>query len=549
MQSPSLRRSRSSACLGLASSTLTIAILTLVLTSCAAAATTGTASSISSHDHLAKPIHSFSFANQSLVDEIGSGVLRAESGGSVTTSSSASGGTSAYTFGRNGGPTLLNIQLTDGDEYTIEMSVSLVDPLSDGEGTIKAVDFANLQSDYGVYVIDGRLGYIAAGGIQSSPSSSPTAAASSTNMQAGMPTHIAITRRADTRIVAFFTNGIEVLSMIDSSNDFVVGSSGGDSSQPPATPPPTQPFRIFQDDTDDFCAMLGRPPRCDSGSGSIDYIKIYGTALTSDAVAVLHVQGKHEPEVAACLCDSTDGICIDEDHAVLGQLLSLCIRCSRDDFVVASVNDFRYEQGVDDGDSGGSSPATVEVAVGNGMERTGTVILQRDGYMLISTILSEQFYSSGSILPIVGRGSVDLTINPIGQTSEDDQRDNRGGRSRRSLQPSQIRIAATFVIVFDKFVNDDDFGNDVPTPQNIGSSAPTPMPSAFAATRPPHLLEPTDRPPTTRQRKGLVVNLVVSAVAILLFGSVTCGIWKVGRYVMETRQRAEAAAGKAVPIE
>ena len=502
MKAPSLRRSRSLHRISLASGHLLMGIISLVLAIGTAAA--GTASSTPKHEYLALPIHFFSFVNQSLVDEIGPGLLRAELGGSVTTNSGASSDTSAYTFEPNGGPTALNLQLADGTEYTIELSIRLDDPLNDGEGTIKALDFTDLQSDYGVYVIDGRLGYIANGGIQSSPSSSPT------DIQAGIPTHVAITRRAGTNEVSFFTNGIDVLSMIDSSNNFVIGGDDGDGSL--QSPPP---LRVFQDDTNDFCSMVGRPPRCDSGSGSIEYIKIYTTALTSDDVVVLYVKGKYEPEVVACLCDSANGICVDDDTAAVPQLISVCIRCDNDGFVVASVNDFWYEQG-----------AAVETAVQNGTELVSTVVSQRDGYTMISTIFSEKFYSSANIFHIVGKGSVDLTINPILVESQ------------RRLQPSQIRIAATVAIVLGR--STEDFQNIPtlrPTPQNIGSLTPSSTPSAFVATRPPHLLEPTDRGPTKRRKGGLVVNLIVSGTSILVFFSVMCGVYKVGRYVMAMRQQ------------
>ena len=513
MKAPSLHRSRSLHRIRLASGRLLTGVLSSFLAIGAAAA--GTASSNPSHEYLARPTHFFSFANQSLVDDIGPGLLRAELGGSVTTNSGASSDTSAYTFEPNGGPTALNLQLADGSEYTIELSIRLDDPINDGEGTIKALDFTDLQSDYGVYVIDGRLGYIATGGIQSSPSSSPTGL--STDIQAGIPTHITITRRADTRTVSFFTNGIAVLSMIDTSNDFVIGGDDGDGSL--QSPPP---LRIFQDDTNDFCSMVGRPPRCDSGSGSIEYIKIYDTALTGDDATVLHIQGKDEPEVVACLCDSANGICVDDDTAAVPQLVNICIRCDQDGFLVALVNDFWYEQG-----------AAVETAVQNGTEQVPTVVSQRDGYTMVSTILSEQFYSSANISPIVVRGSVDLTVNPTVLV---------GGQRR--LQPSQIRIAATVAIVLGR--STEDFQNTPtlrPTPQNIESLTPSSTPSAFVATRPPHLLEPTDRGPTKRRKGGLVVNLIVSGTSILFFGSVTCGVWKVGRYVMAMRQqRSEAVA-------
>ena len=489
--------------LGLASSHIAIGILSLII-AIGTAAAAGTASSSSSHEYLARPIHFFSFVNQSLADKIGPGLLRAELGGSVTTTS-ASSNASVYTFEPNGGPTVIDLQLADGGEYTIELSIRLDDPLNDGEGTIKALDFVDLQNDYGVYVIDGRLGYIAAGGIQSSPSSSPT------DIEAGVPTHITITRRSDTRNVSFFTKGIDALSMLDSSNDFVIGGDDGDGSL--QSPPP--PLRLFQDDTNDFCSMVGRPPRCDSGSGSIEYIKVYDTALTSDDIAVLHVQGKDELEVVACLCDSANGICVDDD--TVPQLVSICLRCDQDGFVVASVNDFWYEQG-----------GTVQLAVQNGTEQVATVISPRDGYTMISTILSDQFYSA-NISPIVGKGSVDLAINP---TLE--------GEGQRRLQASQIRIAAIFRIVLGRSANVPSFR---PTSQSIGSLTPSSTPSAFVATRPPHLLEPTDRDPAKRRKGGLVVNLIVSGTSILVFGSVACGVWKVGRYVMAMRrQRSEAVA-------
>ena len=508
MKALSLRRSRSLHRISHASCHLLIGIISLVLAIGAAAA--GTASSNPSHEYLARPIHFFTFVNQSLGDEIGPGLLRAELGGSVTTNSGASSDTSAYTFEPNGGPTALNLQLADGAEYTIELSIRLDDPLNDGEGTIKALDFADLQSDYGVYVIDGRLGYIATRGIQSSPSSSPT------DIQAGIPTHVAITRRAGTNEVSFFTNGIDVLSMIDSSNNFVIGGDDGDGSL--QSPPP---LRVFQDDTNDFCSMVGRPPRCDSGSGSIEYIKIYTTALTSDDVVVLYVQGKHEPELVACLCDSANGICLDDDTDAVPQLISVCIRCDNDGFLVSSVNDFWYEQG-----------AAVETAVQNGTELVSTVVSQRDGYTMISTILSEQFYSSANTMFFIGKGSVDLAIDPILV------------ESRRRLQPSQVRIAATFVIVLGRSTNGStNVPSFRPTPHSIGNPTPSSTPSAFVATRPPHLLEPTDRGPTKRRKGGLVVNLIVSGTSILVFGSVACGIWKVGRYVMAIRQqRSEAVA-------
>lgn len=308
-----------------------------------------------------------------------------------------------YSFESNGEPTIAGLNLSNMGDYTIEVSLSLEHSAGNGE-----------------------LGHMSAGGARSTHQETTTTVSTPTTIMAGVPSHVALTRSDDNKIVTLFTNGIKFLSTDDSSRDFVVRGGASDAV-----------LGIFcRKDMGNFHAILGREPQCDSVSGSINYIKIYDRALSENDIAVLAVQGEHEPETAVCLCDSTNGTCYGTDdggqnHA-LGQLLTLCVRCERQEFNVVSVNNLRYEQGNTGSSSKGAGRGSfLDIAIENGVEKESTSVVQRGGYLLVSTTLPERkHYSTTS--PMLGRGSVSLVMTKA---------ESQGSSGRRSLhtRPSKVR--------------------------------------------------------------------------------------------------------------
>jgi len=446
----------------------------------------------SSLDYLASPIHSFTFNGGSLDDAVGEGVLLAEGGGAIKGSE--------YVFGKNEGPTLVSPMLTNNGEYTIEMSITLQDPMTDGDGTIKLLDFKDLDSDHGAYAKDGLLGYIYEGGLVSQPASStpppPT-------IKAGVPAHVVVTRRFDTRMVTFYVDGVKVLSMSDMNEDFVIGTG--------------ESLRFFQDDNDEFCENARKEPRCDSGAGSIDYVKIYDLPLTSDDVVFLFIQGEEKPAVIACQCN-LEGECIDKLLSKY-QVLDVCVKSNRDDFIVVSVDDLEYEQN-----------GVIDVAVERGVERITSVIIPYKWGTVISTILPERFFYDDNLSPIAGAGTVSLAVAEVPPEDE-------GGRSLRRRQRGdaksnqegrrlfgQIKVTSNFEVVF-KTVEppDDDFfaPHLDEDPKNKKPPSPEPPERAPINNSTEGLLDRVEEgDETTSQTLNMkvIVNVVLAAICL----AVTC---------------------------
>ena len=194
--------------------------------------------------YLVSPIHSFKFKDDShIIDEVGDATLSAGNKSEIKHS--------IYSFDSNGGPTLLvqSLALANLGEYSIEMTISLENAHVDGDGIIKLLDFKDRGSDYGAYFIQGHLGYV------NDQGHAPRESMATDKIIDDHSHHVVITRRYDTKRVAFYFDGVQVLSLTDEMDDFVLDPNV---------------LRIFQDDNDEFCVLVGKKPRCDSGSGSID---------------------------------------------------------------------------------------------------------------------------------------------------------------------------------------------------------------------------------------------------------------------------------------
>lgn len=110
-----------------------------------------------------------------------------------------------YSFESNGEPTIAGLNLSNMGDYTIEVSLSLEHSAGNGE-----------------------LGHMSAGGARSTHQETTTTVSTPTTIMAGVPSHVALTRSDDNKIVTLFTNGIKLLSTDDSSRDFVLRGGASD---------------------------------------------------------------------------------------------------------------------------------------------------------------------------------------------------------------------------------------------------------------------------------------------------------------------------------
>lgn len=188
--------------------------------------------------------------NGSLADSLGGNALTAN-GGVL--------GASEYSFAANQGLTLSGTGLANQGEYSIEMRVRLNALRSDfGSIWIKLIDFKNLTSDSGLYSFDGD-GNPAGSIVQFYPIGG-TADSFTPNEYA----NVVITRDGTTKEVVTYVEGFGQFSFVD----------GGDQA-------------VFSSNVMHFMMDDAATGFSEAGSGALDYIRIYNTALTGNEVVNL----------------------------------------------------------------------------------------------------------------------------------------------------------------------------------------------------------------------------------------------------------------------
>lgn len=187
--------------------------------------------------HGAELIHEYTF-NQNYKDSVGN--LDVIGNGGVVTAG-------RYVFDVNQGLTLVDA-LPDSSTYTIEMNLQ-VDSIEIGSAYKKLVDFQNLQSDTGLYFLQGALNFYSGLG------SGADTVASSTDAV------VVITRQVDGETASYLNGQLQF-------------TLPNEVSQPVEN--------ILQFFIDDLATS-----QIESWAGSIDYLRVYDAALTAEEVAAL----------------------------------------------------------------------------------------------------------------------------------------------------------------------------------------------------------------------------------------------------------------------
>ncbi len=187
----------------------------------------------------ASPIHQYRF-DGSYTDDFG--------GPAITPAGGTLGG-GRYTFGANQGLSLSNA-LPSGSVYSVEMMFEF-DNLSSWR---KILDFKNRTSDNGLYNYFQSLTFYLSGNI----------GASGTDLQPNVDARVVLTRDAAGNVVGY-VNGVQQFSFLDTTGAATFTAVNNI-------------MWFFQDDF----AFSG-----EASSGSVDYIRIYGRALTPNEVANL----------------------------------------------------------------------------------------------------------------------------------------------------------------------------------------------------------------------------------------------------------------------
>ena len=229
------------------------------------------------------PIHSFEL-NGDLVDSQGGTAVMTPNGGTL--------GSSSYQFGPNQGLTLTGAQLANSGQYSIEMRVRLetihatrtvpVNGLWQAWPWIKLIDFKDLTQDEGLYSFDhdqSPFGGAPTGGaiLQFYPIGGTSDA-----FFPGQFVHVVLTRDDSTGLVTAYAKGV---------GEFSFSDWGGVAEFDPIT-------KLMHFLIDDF-DMGPNNSQDESGSGSIDFIRVYDTVLTSAEVSDLNDQANIDsPPVA-----------------------------------------------------------------------------------------------------------------------------------------------------------------------------------------------------------------------------------------------------------
>ena len=164
-----------------------------------------------------------------------------------------------YVFTANQGLTFTSSALNP-TSYSIELSFNFTTV----SGYTKIADFQNLSSDAGFYQLNGSLNFYGAGNI---------ATAIQTDFIGGSTVDVVLTRDGATGTVVGYVNGVngqQRFTFVDSSNFAVV-----------ATPSNTFNFLV-----DDFRTSQG-----EASSGTLNYLRVFNGALTSNQVSALFAAG------------------------------------------------------------------------------------------------------------------------------------------------------------------------------------------------------------------------------------------------------------------
>ncbi|MBI3884132.1 MAG: PEP-CTERM sorting domain-containing protein [Opitutae bacterium] len=202
------------------------------------------------------PVREYLFAGN-FSDTLGGPDLQPQ-GGSVVDGS--------YFFGPGQGLLLADLSLATST-YTLELALTYA---ATG-GYRKIVDFLNRASDTGFYVLGNSLNFY------------PVADSGLTEVVAGQPVHVVLTRDAATSVISAYVNGLLSLSFTDSGGLGVING-------------PNRELYFFVDDL----ATGGG----EAGAGSVDFIRLYNQSLDSAQVLSLFQNGPAavpEPSVAALL--------------------------------------------------------------------------------------------------------------------------------------------------------------------------------------------------------------------------------------------------------
>jgi hypothetical protein len=176
--------------------------------------------------------------NGSLANSAGTGATLTNDGGTLTGS--------GITFGLNQGPIISGLGALSA--YTIDMTFTL-DALNGprGNGYVKLIDFSNLASDSGYYSYRGQL------------DAYPLALSDNVVFTAGDPVRLTLSRD-DTGLITAYINDIQIYAQSDPTDRAATAITG------------LNPLTFF---TDDFATGQG-----EASSGSVDYIRIFDTAVT-----------------------------------------------------------------------------------------------------------------------------------------------------------------------------------------------------------------------------------------------------------------------------
>jgi hypothetical protein len=197
--------------------------------------------------------------NGSLSNSAGTSLTLANNGGTLSSN--------GITFGLNQGPIISGFSALSA--YTIDMTFTL-DSLNGprGNGYVKLIDFDSLASDSGYYSLGGELNAYPL-------SDSPTAV-----FTAGDPVRLTLSRD-NTGLITAYIDDVEIYSQLDSSNASATAIDG------------LHPLTFF---TDDFTTSQG-----EASSGSVDYIRIFDTAVTPGDAGPIPTGGVPEPATWAMM--------------------------------------------------------------------------------------------------------------------------------------------------------------------------------------------------------------------------------------------------------
>jgi hypothetical protein len=161
-------------------------------------------------------------------------------------------GSTGYTFGPNQGLSVESV-IGDGGNYTIDLSFSF----HDLSGYRKILDFNNLRTDNGLYVLNSSLDLFGPGDLGVGPAGA---------FSPDQLVRVDLTRDGTTQLVTGYVDGVSQFSFIDSGSAAVFGA-------------PNLILQFFKDDT----STGGNQ----ASAGFVNQIRIYDSPLSAAEVAAL----------------------------------------------------------------------------------------------------------------------------------------------------------------------------------------------------------------------------------------------------------------------